>query len=207
MKRVVSVAHLAVLATLGGAAGVVAVSAAVQAATGEARQGLTAQVTDVQGKEVGRLTIDGAGWGRQRVSVQVWNLPAGFHGFHVHAVGKCDPAAVDPSTGKVSPFFTAGPHLDLGGPNNHGAHAGDLPNLQIGKNGRGTAETLTDRFQTKDLLDADGSAIVVHALADNHGNIPERYESGGKKGPDADTLKAGDSGGRSACGVIDDQEN
>ncbi|MFI0408191.1 superoxide dismutase family protein [Actinomadura sp. 3N508] len=206
MKRVVSVAHLAVLATIGGAAGVVGISAAVQAATGEARQGLTAQVLDVQGKEVGRLTVSGAGWGRQRVSVQVWNLPAGFHGFHVHAVGKCDPKAVDPSTGKVSPFFTAGGHLDLAGPNGHGSHAGDLPNLQVGQNGRGTAETLTDRFKTQDLLDADGSAIVVHALADNHANIPERYESGGKKGPDADTLKAGDAGGRSACGVIEDRE-
>ncbi|TDB86113.1 superoxide dismutase [Actinomadura sp. KC216] len=206
MKRVVSVAHLAVLATLGGAAGVVGISAAVQAATGEARQGLTAQVTDVEGKEVGRLTVSGAGWGRQRVSVQVWNLPAGFHGFHVHAVGKCDPKAVDPNTGKVSPFLTAGGHLDLGGPNNHGSHAGDLPNLQVGQNGRGMAETLTDRFRTQDLLDSDGSAIVVHALPDNHANIPERYESGGKKGPDADTLKAGDSGGRSACGVIQDRE-
>ncbi|MFI0486182.1 superoxide dismutase family protein [Actinomadura sp. 9N215] len=202
MKRVFSVAQLAVLTALGGAAGVVAVSAAVQAATGEGRQSLTAQVTDVQGKEVGRLTLDAAGSGRQRVSVQVWNLPAGFHGFHVHATGKCDPAAVDPSTGKVSPFFTAGPHLDVGGPHGHGTHAGDLPNLLIGENGRGSADALTDRFRPQDLLDADGSAIVVHALADNHANIPERYESGGKKGPDADTLKAGDSGGRSACGVI-----
>ncbi|MFC4049305.1 superoxide dismutase family protein [Actinomadura syzygii] len=207
MKRVVSIAHLAILATIGGAAGVVAVSAAVQAATGQGRQGLTAQVLDVQGKEVGKLTVAGADGGFQRVSVQVWGLPAGFHGFHIHATGKCDPGAVDPNTGKVSPFFTAGPHLDLGGTHGHGAHAGDLPNLLIGQDGRGTSETVTDRFRAEDLLDADGSAIVVHALADNHGNIPERYESGGKKGPDADTLKAGDSGGRTACGVIADHKN
>ncbi|WP_131738941.1 superoxide dismutase family protein [Actinomadura roseirufa] len=202
MKKILSAAQVTALATLGGLAGTLLVSAAVQAAGGDGGQQLTAQIRDVQGKQVGTLTVTPAGRTAERLSVRVWGLPAGFHGFHVHAVGKCDPAAVDPSTGKVSPFFTAGPHLDLGGPHGHGNHSGDLPNLLIGQDGRGAGESVTDRFQAAQLTDADGSAIVVHALPDNHANIPERYSSGTGKGPDADTLKAGDSGGRSACGVI-----
>ena len=54
-------------------------------------------------------------------------------------------------------------------------------------------------------MDADGSAIVVHAAPDNYANIPTRYSgpsgpTGG--GPDTATLNTGDSGTRSACGVV-----
>jgi Cu-Zn family superoxide dismutase len=46
--------------------------------------------------------------------------------------------------------------------------------------------------------------VIVHALPDNYANIPTRYRSAqaGAPGPDADTLKAGDSGGRVVCGVV-----
>lgn len=202
MNKFLSAAQLTALAALGAIGGTLAVSAGVQAATGDKPRDLTAQIRDVQGKEVGTLSVEPAGWGTVRLTVRAWNLPAGFHGFHVHTTGKCDPAAVDPTTGKVSPFFTAGGHLDVNGSHSHPSHAGDLPNLTVGANGRGEGSAVTDRFRAQHLLDADGSAIVVHALADNHANIPERYSSDGKKGPDAETLKAGDSGGRIACGVI-----
>src|SRR5919106_6373797 len=36
------------------------------------------------------------------------SLSSGFKGFHVHANGVCDPAAVDPATGGTGPFFSAG---------------------------------------------------------------------------------------------------
>ena len=38
----------------------------------------------------------------------------------------------------------------------------------------GTAEVTeeTDRFTVDQLFDADGSAIIVHANADNYANIP-----------------------------------
>jgi Cu-Zn family superoxide dismutase len=56
----------------------------------------------------------------------------------------------------------------------------------------------------RELLAGDGSAVIVHALPDNYANIPTRYRSAqtGAPGPDADTLKAGDSGGRVVCGVV-----
>jgi Cu-Zn family superoxide dismutase len=55
----------------------------------------------------------------------------------------------------------------------------------------------------RQLLDRDGSSVVIHALPDNKANIPPRYrQAGGAPGPDAETRKAGDSGRRVACGVI-----
>ncbi|WP_084264659.1 superoxide dismutase family protein [Actinomadura macra] len=207
MKKILSIAHLTALATLGGLAGTVAVSAAVNAATDDGKGALTAQIRDVKGELVGTLSIEPAAPNVERVSVRALKISPGFHGFHIHTTGKCDPAAVDPSTGKVSPFFTAGTHLNLDSTHTHPSHSGDLPNLMIGQDGRGLSEALTDRFTAKQLLDADGAAIIVHALPDNHANIPDRYATAdGKKGPDTATLGTGDSGGRVACGVISESK-
>ena len=54
------------------------------------------------------------------------------------------------------------------------------------------------------LLDVDGSAIIVHSDADNFAHIPERYA---EDGPDEDTLKTGDAGDRTACGVVEEGED
>jgi Cu-Zn family superoxide dismutase len=158
-----------------------------------------AVIKDTKGRTVGDLRIDEAG-GRPKVTVTATGLAAGYHGFHVHMKGVCDPKSTDPATG--SPFFSAGPHFSLR-PAAHPNHAGDLPDLLIGADGKGSATFDTDRFQIKQLLDRDGSAVVIHALPDNKANIPSRFtHAGGGTGPDAETLKAGDSGARIACGVI-----
>src|SRR5262249_31219340 len=69
--------------------------------------------------------------------------------------------------------------------------------------GTGHATITTDRFRVPQLLDADGSAIIIHTLPDNQANIPNRYAGpGGKTGPDIESRKPGDSGARVACGVI-----
>ena len=57
-------------------------------------------------------------------------------------------------------------------------------------------------------MDADGSAIVVHASPDNLANIPSRYHSHTPDassttfGADTSTIGTGDSGDRIACGVV-----
>ena len=61
---------------------------------------------------------------------------------------------------------------------------------------------VTDRFTVADLT--KGTALIVHRDADNFANIPSRYST---TGPDATTLKNGDSGPRIACGVIQHSEN
>lgn len=144
-----------------------------------------AELRNAKGEMVGALALaqepDGV-----RVTVDVSNLPPGFHGFHIHAVGKCE-----------APFTSAGGHFNPGG-QTHASHAGDLPNLLVNADGRASMVVKTARFKLADLFDADGSALIIHADPDNHANIPARYR------PDADasTLATGDAGGRIACGII-----
>ncbi|MGW3351389.1 superoxide dismutase family protein [Nonomuraea rubra] len=159
-----------------------------------------AVIKNADGQTVGSLQVENAGKGKSKITVGVTSLPAGHHGFHVHSKGVCDPHSKDPATG--SPFYSAGGHYDLGShPHDH--HTGDLPNLLIGTDGTGTASMVTDRFRVGQLFDDDGSTIMIHAIADNHANIPDRYRDvKGAAGPDAESLRAGDSGRRIACGVI-----
>jgi Cu-Zn family superoxide dismutase len=158
-----------------------------------------AVIKNTAGKNVGSLRIDDDGRHKAKITVSVKDLPPGYHGFHVHKKGVCDPKSTDPKTG--SPFFSAGPHFDLDS-HSHPAHSGDLPDLLVTADGTGRTTVVTDRFRLRQLLDADGSAIIVHALPDNQANVPQRYQAGGKAGPDAESRKTGDSGARIACGVI-----
>lgn len=164
----------------------------------------TAQATirDASGASLGTLTLRQVRSTTVAVAVAVTRLPAGFHGFHVHAVGICDPATVDPA-GAPAPFLSAGGHFNPAGAT-HGHHAGDMPPLLVIQAGSAAAAVETDGFTLASLFDADGSAIIVHAGPDNLANIPTRYVSTttGQPGPDAATLATGDSGGRTGCGVI-----
>jgi len=109
-------------------------------------------------------------------------LPPGTHGFHIHTVGKCDPT-FDAAGGHFNP--TQRQH---GIRNPNGNHGGDLTNLNVPESG-----TLRVESWTKDVtltgnnrvLDADGSALMIHALADDYTTDP-----------------SGASGARIACGVI-----
>jgi Cu-Zn family superoxide dismutase len=195
------------LAALGLVAGVAAfmpmamagegVTGAEEADSSSAR----ATVRSVSGATLGVVSIQRLRNGHLVVGGQLTGLPPGFHGFHIHAVGICNPTAVDPATGAVVPFFTAGGHLNPGGAS-HGRHAGDLPVLYVSRDGTARSLNETDGVTLAQILDADGGAFIIHALPDNLANIPTRYSAGGVPGPDAATLATGDSGGRVACGVI-----
>lgn len=143
-------------------------SAVLRAADGSARG--TVQATKTP--EGIRLVINGE------------NLPAGAHGAHVHLAGVCNPPD----------FASAGAHWNPAGKqhgknNPQGMHLGDLPNLLIGTDGRGSMEIsiagarLTGGDEA--MLDADGAALVIHASPD-----------------DMMTNPSGNSGGRIACGVF-----
>ena len=134
------------------------------------------------------------------VSIGVRGLTPGYHGFHVHAIARCDRLAVD-AAGQPTPFSTAGPHFnpDMVA---HGQHRGDFPPLLVGRAGTASATFPTDRFTIGQLLDADGSAAIVHANPDNEANIPGRYVGPEGPGPDGATRETGDSGDRVACGVV-----
>jgi Cu-Zn family superoxide dismutase len=192
--------HLVVVGVLGGGAVALGVAAAAEAMFGPSPSSAGAVIKDVNGKTVGSLRIADDANGRPTVTITVNGLPAGYHGFHIHAKGVCDPKSTDPATG--TPFFSAGPHFDLTS-SAHPAHSGDLPDLLVNADGSGRASFTTDRFRVRQLLDRDGSSVVIHVLPDNKANIPARYrQANGATGPDAETSKAGDSGRRVACGVI-----
>ncbi|MFN2474302.1 MAG: superoxide dismutase family protein [Sphingomicrobium sp.] len=141
-----------------------------------------AQLKNAAGQAVGTARVTRAG-NDLRVAVTAEGLPPGVHGIHLHAVGQC--AAPD--------FASAGPHWNPmakqhGRDNPAGPHDGDLPNITIGADGRGTLEaTVSGGAHTGAgaLLDADGAALVIHAAAD-----------------DLRTDPAGNSGARIACGVV-----
>ncbi len=143
----------------------------------------TAELRNAKGEAVGTAGLweDSSG---VRLTIQVRGIPAGRHGFHIHAVGKCDPFE----------FTAAGGHFNPGGKKHGlktpaGPHAGDLPNLEVGTDGTGRLEYITKLVTLgagpTSLFKAAGSALVIHA------------------GPDDETTDpTGNSGGRIACGVI-----
>ena len=176
-SRGVPVAAIAVLAAL----------ALSSSAWGQLGGTASARLVRADGSAAGSMELTQFGNGVS-VTAILRGLPAGFHGFHIHATGRCDRPT----------FASAGGHFDRTGAA-HPTHAGDLPPLLVTRRGTVTASFHADRFTVSQLLDADGAAIVVHAAADNHANIPtDRYDPD----PDATTLATGDAGPRIACGVL-----
>jgi len=85
----------------------------------------------------------------------------------------------------------------------HGNHAGDMPPLFVAASGNTATSFITDRFTPAAIK---GRAVILHAGADNFGNIPlgtaaNQYTA---NAADATTLTAntGNAGNRIACGVI-----
>lgn len=117
-----------------------------------------------------------------RISVRASGLSPGPHGFHLHTTGKC----------QAPGFASAGGHLNPdsrrhGTRADGGAHLGDLPNLQIGAAGSGSAtETVPGgRGALGAIFDGDGTAVVIHANPDDYRTDP-----------------AGNAGDRIACGIL-----
>ena len=130
-------------------------------------------------------------------------LAPGFHGMHIHSVGKCEAASVAPTGGEPGDFNSAGGHFQAPGHSGHPA-SGDLTSLQVRQDGTAELVTTTDAFTSEDLLAGAKTSIIIHEKADNFANIPpERYQQiNGAPPPDQTTLATGDAGKRVACGVI-----
>ena len=148
-------------------------------ATGTARSA-TAQMAGAEGEAFGTVTVAETASGQIHLSFTLENLPEGTRAIHIHETGSCEPPGFD----------SAGGHLTGG--RDHGAqapggmHAGDLPNITVGADGTYQGEVLTDNVTMDEVLDSDGSAIVIHADADDYISQP-----------------AGNAGDRIACGVLD----
>lgn len=142
-----------------------------------------AELRNAQGEKVGRATLTEVKGG-VRIALEVSNLPPGVHAFHIHAAGKCEPPE----------FKSAGAHFNPygkkhGAKNPEGKHAGDLPNLTVGADGKGRAkvvEKLVTLGSGKgSLFQPGGTSLVIHADPDDEMTDP-----------------AGNAGARIVCGVI-----
>jgi len=146
-------------------------------------QTVEVELINPQGETAGHATLteQPAGVG---ISLQAWKLSPGPHGFHIHAVGRCDPPAFLSARGHFNPH-----EKKHGLKNPDGAHAGDLPNLVAGPDGIVVVKTVVSNVTLgpgmHSLLSREGSALVIHAGPD-----------------DEQTDPAGNAGARIACGVI-----
>ncbi len=183
-------------------------SAPAGAGEGEAKpagEKLTAQLKTANGTTVATADFDFTG-GYATVTVKTTEpgqLTPGFHGLHIHAVGKCEASSVAPTGGEPGDFNSAGAHFQVPGHSGHPA-SGDLTSLQVREDGTAELVTTTDAFTAEDLLAGAKTSIIIHEKADNFANIPpERYQQiNGTPPPDQTTLSTGDAGKRVACGVI-----
>ena len=161
-------------------------------------QSLMVPLLDAEGAEKGSVELTFTG-GETTIAVSGTGLPPGLHGFHVHKTGVCEPDSADPAKPETKgAFLSAGGHLAQDG-QTHGDHDGDLPSLLVRKDGTARLVVTSDRLTEQSLRDANGSALMVHADADNFGNVPDRYA------PTLDdtTKKTGDAGKRLACGALE----
>lgn len=162
--------------------GVLIALAASATVLAQGGQQAKAELKSAEGQSAGNATLTDTPNG-VLIHVTLTKAPEGTHAFHIHQTGKCEP-----------PFTTAGGHFNPankqhGIENPMGMHAGDLPNLQVPASGQLTFDVLAPGVTLKpganSLLDADGSAIVIHQGADDYKSDP-----------------AGNAGARVICGVV-----
>ncbi|MFW6024691.1 MAG: superoxide dismutase family protein [Dichotomicrobium sp.] len=161
-----------------------AITAALTASAAAAQESATANIEGPDGTDLGTVELTQTPGGVLLVA-DLKGLPSGTHAFHIHAVGACDPD-----------FQAAGGHFNPTGAkhgfnNPDGPHAGDMPNIHVGSDGALKFEVFNTRVSLKQgesnsVFDEDGSAIVIHAGADDYATDP-----------------AGDAGERIGCGVIE----
>lgn len=145
-----------------------------------------ATLINAAGANIGRAVLTQGPTGLL-IRIEAEGLTPGWHGVHIHATGQC-----------AAPFTSAGGHINHDEPkaphgllNPGGPDDGDLPNIFADEAGRVRAEIFTTTARISRggpgqwLWDADGSALVIHANADDQVSQP-----------------IGGAGDRVACGVM-----
>ena len=142
----------------------------------------TASIVGMDGTEIGTANLLGGPNGLLiRIEIAPGGLVPGWHGLHLHAVGDCsDVGTFKASGGHVG--MVAGGHGLL---NPKGPEGGDIPNIWAGTDGAAGYEAYMTLAEMADLVDEDGSAILIHESEDDHMTQP-----------------IGGAGARVACGVI-----
>lgn len=142
-----------------------------------------AQLMDAEGRTVGEAVLRHSPHGVV-MKLTLIKIAPGVHALHIHEVGQCEGPTFESAGGHFNP--TSQEHGFL---NPRGPHPGDLPNIEVPTDMRYAAEYfvagVTLDAGPRSLIDADGSAVVIHAGSDDYLTEP-----------------AGEAGKRLACGRI-----
>ena len=152
--------------------------------SGDKGEVVKVSIVNTEGNGIGDAILTEASDGIT-FTIKAEGLPPGKHGIHVHEKGECAPPS----------FESAGSHFnptdkEHGFNNLKGFHLGDLPNIEVGPDGKldaivTTAELTLKPGKENSILDDDGSALVIHEKEDDYKTDP-----------------SGNSGNRIACAVI-----
>ena len=120
-----------------------------------------------------------------RIVAHIVGAPPGTHGLHIHELGDCSSDDFKSAGGHFNP--TAAAH---GAPEDAERHAGDLGNIEIGEDGSGHLELMSDMLSVGGGENSViGRGVILHAKADDLVSQP-----------------TGAAGARLACGVVVSQE-
>ncbi|WP_375291644.1 superoxide dismutase family protein [Qipengyuania sp.] len=117
------------------------------------------------------------------MAVAVTGMSPGTHAFHLHTTGKCEGPDFTSAGGHLNPYDKKHGTLDPMGP-----HLGDMQNLEVNSSGAATATVDIPGERAgalQEIFDADGTAVVIHAGADDYRTDP-----------------SGAAGSRIACGIM-----
>jgi len=116
------------------------------------------------------------------VSLALENVPPGEHGAHVHEKGDCSA----PDASSAGSHFNPASHPHAL-PESSPRHLGDLGNINVGSDGKGTIDILAQGANLKpgDPSSFLGKSIIIH----------EKKDDGGQP--------AGNAGGRIGCAPIE----
>ena len=166
-----------------------ATNAAANASSGPITDAPAVSLVGPEGNIVGSVQGGDSDQGAV-MRIEARGLPPGVHGMHLHAVGLCEGPKFESAGAHWNP--TEAQH---GLEHPEGPHYGDLPNITVGEDGNFTGTVTIQGSYLKEsrmkagpveqILDADGAALVIHALPDDGTSQP-----------------SGASGDRIACAAL-----